>query len=165
MSEASARMKLPFLQPGQAQKEWFHNEALARIDALLHAAVEGAAVVEPPADPEPGQAWLVAAGASGAFAGHDDELACWTEGGWRFVAPVPGMTVWDQASGFARRWAGAAWTNGLLFATGLEVDGVQVVGERQPDIATPSSGTIIDAEARVAIDALIVALRSHGLIG
>ena len=37
MSDATARLALPFIAPGQAQKELFHNEALTRIDALLQA--------------------------------------------------------------------------------------------------------------------------------
>jgi hypothetical protein len=39
--DQSARCGLPFLAPGQAQKEWFHNEALQRIDMLLCPVVEG----------------------------------------------------------------------------------------------------------------------------
>jgi hypothetical protein len=31
-------------------------------------------------------------------------------------------------------------------------------------VPSPSGGTIIDAEARLAVDALIAALMSHGLI-
>lgn len=35
MSDATARFAFPLIAPGQAQKELFHNEALARVDALL----------------------------------------------------------------------------------------------------------------------------------
>jgi hypothetical protein len=44
------------------------------------------------------------------------------------------------------------------------IDGQQVVGPRLPDVPSPSGGTIIDAEARAAVDALIATLKSHGLI-
>ncbi len=41
---ASQRLALPFILPGQAQKELFHNEALQTLDLVVAAAVE-----EPPA--------------------------------------------------------------------------------------------------------------------
>ena len=161
---ASARFHLPFILPGQAQKEMFHNEALTLADALLHPAVEGAAVAAPPVSAEEGQAWLVAGGAGGAWAGRQDSLAVWSGGGWRFAAPVPGMTVWDKAAGYWRHWTGSAWSAGELPAAQILVGGVQVVGARQPAVPSPSGGTIIDAEARSAVAAVIVALKSHGLI-
>jgi hypothetical protein len=46
----------------------------------------------------------------------------------------------------------------------VTVGGQQVVGERLETVPSPSGGTIIDAEARAAVDAVIVALRTHGLI-
>lgn len=164
MSESSARFGLPLILPGQAQKELFHNEALALIDAALHAAVEGAPQALPPAEPEEGACWLVAAGASGAWAGRDGSLAAWTSGGWRFIAPQAGMSVWDKAAGFFRRWSGTEWTAGEVPAARIVIGGRQVVGARQPGVPSPSGGTIIDAEARAAIEAITVALRSHGLI-
>ena len=164
MSETSARFGLPLILPGQAQKELFHNEALALVDAALHAAVEGAPLAEPPAAPVGGACWLVAAGATGAWAGRDGSLAAWTSGGWRFVAPQPGMCVWDKQAGYPRRWTGAAWNAGEVAAARIMVDGQQVVGMRQAGVPSPSGGTTIDVEARNAIDALTVALRSHGLI-
>jgi hypothetical protein len=64
MSDATARLSLPFIMPGQAQKELYHNEALARIDMALHAAVEGQPLATPPADPAVGQGWIVGGGAT-----------------------------------------------------------------------------------------------------
>ena len=163
MSEESARYKLPLLVPGQAQKEHFHNEALVRIDALLGAAVEDGPLAEPPQAPAEGQAWIVADGASGAWAGRANALAAWTAGGWRFVMPVEGLRVWNRAAGYDMRWNGAAWTAGELFASKLVVAGQQVVGERLPAVPSPSGGTVIDAEARQAVNAIIATLMSHGL--
>lgn len=164
MTETSDRFVLPYILPGQAQKEAFHNEALARIDAALHAAAEEGPLATPPASPALGQGWLVGAGASGDWAGHDDALACWTAGGWRFVSPVPGMQVWNIDLGCWRHWTGTAWSDGEWPATALTIGGQQVVGGRLADVPSPSGGTIIDAEARAAIDGLIATLKSHGLI-
>jgi hypothetical protein len=163
MSDASSRLGLPFILPGQAQKELFHNEALILLDAAVAAAVEGAPLAGVPADPAPGQCWIVAAGATGAWVGRDHCLAAWTEGGWRFVAPPPGFIAWDKAAGVPRQWDGAAWAGGRVACAGLSIGGKAVVGERLPALATPSGGTIIDAEARAALAAVIAALKSHGL--
>lgn len=165
MSEATARFGLPFILPGQAQKEVYHNEALAAIDLALHAAVEGAAVAAPPATPAPGQCFLVApAGASGAFSGMENRLALWTDAGWRFRMPVEGMFAWDKSAGLGLYWDGAAWSGGELPVARIIVAGQQVVGQRQPAVPSPSGGTIIDAEARAAVAAIIATLMSHGLI-
>lgn len=164
MGETSARFALPLIMPGQAQKELFHNEALAAIDAALHAAVEGAPQAAPPAAPVEGQCWLVGPDATGAWTGRDGSLAVWTSGGWRFVAPQPGMCAWDAAAGVPRRWTDGGWNAGEVAAAAIMVGGQQVVGARQPDVPSPSGGTIIDAEGRAAIEAITVALKTHGLI-
>jgi hypothetical protein len=163
MNEDTPRFALPLIEPGQAQKELFHNEALARIDAALHASIEGSAA-QPPAAPARGQAWRVESGASGAFAGHESEIAFWTEGGWRFLAPAEGMSVWNRGAGVPETYSDGGWSGGELACSAVRVGGVQVVGERQPAVPSPSGGTTIDAEARAAIAALTAALMSHGLI-
>jgi hypothetical protein len=165
MSETSARFDLPFVLPGQAQKELSHNEAITGIDIALHPAVEGAPIGVPPAVPLLGQCWLVAAGSqSGAWAGQGDRIACWTSGGWRFVRPQPGMRVWDKLNGWERRWTGNSWSAGELSGSAVLVSGLQVLGPRQPAVPSPSGGTTIDVEARNALAALTVALKTHGLI-
>ena len=49
-------------------------------------------------------------------------------------------------------------------ATSYKVSNIKVVGSQEPTIANPTSGTIIDAESRVAIASIITALKNHGLI-
>jgi hypothetical protein len=61
-------------------------------------------------------------------------------------------------------WDGWQWREGELACAALLVNGVKVVGGRQPGVPSPSGGTIIDEEARAAINALTAALMSHGLI-
>lgn len=164
MTETSARFTLPLLLPGQAQKEAYHNEALTLVDAALHACVEEAALSLPPSAPLEGQTWLVGAAATGAWAGKTDRLAIWTAGGWRFVAPVPGMLVWNLDAGYWLHWTGADWSDGALPVAAIKIGGQQVLGPRLADVPNPSGGTIIDVEARAAIDSLIATLKSHGLI-
>jgi hypothetical protein len=164
MSDATPRFALPFILPGQAQKEAFHNEALLRIDAMLSPSAEGPPRSEPPANPDEGECWIVAEGASGAWAGKAHSLACWTGAGWRHLPPRPGTTVWNKADAVPLQWNGSGWSTGAIACGGVLVGGQQVVGERQPAVASPSGGTIIDAEARSALNALIATLMSHGLI-
>ncbi|HEX8215755.1 MAG TPA: DUF2793 domain-containing protein [Allosphingosinicella sp.] len=165
MADGTPRFDLPFILPGQAQKELYHNEALARVDALLHAAIEGPALVHPSPQPEEGQCWLVAAGAEAAWSGKDHQLAAWTSGGWRFIVPNEGMCVWNKATGYWVHWNGTSWSSGELPVARIQVGGQQVVAGRQPPILNPSGGTTIDAQARAAIAQVIATLMSHGLIG
>ena len=160
----TARFQLPFILPGQAQKEVFHNEALTRLDLAVHAAVEEGPLSIPPAAPQVGESWIVASGAVGDWIGRDDQIAGWTESGWRFIPPQPGMTVWSKGAGLWLHWTGSGWNLGEWPVARVTIGGRQVVGERQPAVPSPSGGTTIDQEARAAIDSLIATLMSHGLI-
>ena len=51
-----------------------------------------------------------------------------------------------------------------LRGSAVFLEGVQVVGARLPAIASPASGSTVDSEARSTLDAVLTALRSHGLI-
>lgn len=165
MGEASARLGLPFLAVGQAQKEVTHNEALALLDLGLHPAVEAVGLDAPPTGPSEGHAWIVGAAPTGAWAGRAQALAGWTGGGWRFVAAVEGMTAWVRSDGAEARFAAGSWSVGDVAARRLVVDGQPVVGARRAAIASPAGGGTVDAEARAALAAVLAALRGHGLIG
>lgn len=162
--ETTPRWAMPMLHAGQAQKELFHNEALALIDMLLHGRAESADDSAPPSSPAAGQCWIVAAGASGAWAGREGELALWTPGGWRFVAPGEGMALWVADRGHAMHHDGTGWHDGALRADGLYHEGVRVVGARETAIDDPVGGAVIDEEARTGIAAILAAMRAHGLI-
>lgn len=160
---ATPRYAMPFLFPAQAQKEHFHNEALATIDAALHPVLAGPPRSDPPVDASPGQCWIVGMGATADWAGRDQDLAVWTSGGWRFVAATPGMMVWNPMAAHHLVFGPSGWS-GKLSVEGIAIGGDQIVGPRLPAIASPSAGTVIDGEARAAIDLLIATLKTHGLI-
>ena len=139
---ATARLHLPLLFAAQAQKEVFHNEALARIDGLLHAAVLGEAA-EPPQASEDGDCWLVAPEPGEAWAGLQECLAMRQGGQWLFAAPIEGMRVFNRSTRqffvFSDTW------------------------QKPTLVEEPSGGMNVDSEARAAIGALISALRAAGV--
>lgn len=141
-TSATPRFALPFLFAGQAQKEFFVNEAHARLDVLLHAAVSGEAS-EPPADPVDGDCWLVGAAATGDWSGQDGALAGRQGGAWTFVTPSPGMRLYDASTGQLLLYSGE-W-------------------RRSEAPAAPTGGAVVDSEARDTLATLIEALTAAGV--
>lgn len=163
--DATARLVLPFLAAGQAQKEVTHNEALQRLDALVQPVAETADLAAPPSSPAPGQCWIVGTDATDSWAGHDGDIAQWTDGGWRFVRPLAGWRCHVADRGARMIHDGSAWRDDAVRADGLYVAGQRVVGPRKPMIAAPAGGSVIDSEARAVIAAILTTLQDHGLIG
>lgn len=162
--DATARWAFPLLYAGQAQKELFHNEALTAIDALLHGRAESADIAAPPMSPSIGQCWIVGAGATGTWAGQTGCVACWTEGGWRFVPPREGLSLLVTDRGHAMAYDGSSWLDESLRTDGLHIAGHRVVGSQLAAISAPAGGAIVDDNARSAINVILDALRTHGLI-
>ena len=134
------------------------------LDLAVSAAMDGFLVNAPPGSPAVGSSYVVGSAPTGAWAGHALALAGYTEGGWRFIGPVSGLTVLDKASGEFATYAAGAWERGHVRAAKLSVGGNQVVGARLAAVADPAGGATVDAEARAAIVAILARLRSHGLI-
>lgn len=164
MSEESARLALPLLAAGQAQKEIGHNEALALLDMVVQAGVVSVGAETVPADPAIGACWVVGAAPGGAWAGHAHAIAGWTAGGWRFATPREGFRVWSEADAQMARYEDGAWIVGVLRGARLVLGGLPVVGSRGSAVADPVGGTIVDSEARTAIANILNRLRDHGLI-
>lgn len=142
-TSATPRFSLPILFPGQAQKEYFVNEAHVMLDALVHTHVHGIADI-PPANPAEGDAWLVQPAGQGDWSGNGQTIAVFTAGGWRFILPRAGMRIFDSASGRQIHFDGS-WK----FAA-------------EPGL--PTGGATIDLEAREAVAQLVTVLRDLGLL-
>lgn len=160
----SQRLALPFIAPGQSQKELFHNEALQMLDTIVAAAVEDVPLNVPPATPEPGQCFIVGPDPSGVWTGHASALAAFSEGGWRFIEPVEGLQAWVKPTSTGAAFHSGAWELGTVRAQRVMIAGVQVVGPRSPAVADPEGGLTVDSQARAATAAILVAMRAHGLI-
>lgn len=140
---ASPRYGLPLLFQGQAQKEIFVNEAHCLTDALLHCTIEDTAAT-PPASPQDGENWLVAASATEAWAGHEDSLACRQAGQWLFVAPRDGLRVFDKSIEQERFFHGS-W-------------------KKAQEVQEPNGGEVVDSQARAAVTQLVSALQVLGIL-
>lgn len=162
--ETTARLALPLLQTGQAQKELTHNEALTLIDVAVQPIVQAIGLTVPPTAPLPGQCWIVGSAPTGAWTGQSGALAGWTAGGWRFVAPKEGMSAWSSADQCLARYRTGHWEIGIARANRLIIAGAQSVGPPQPAIAVPSGGSVVDVIARQTISEIITVLQQHGLI-
>lgn len=137
------QLGLPLLFVGQAQKEFFVNQSLAVIDALMGHSVAGA-LASPPASPPAGTCYRVAPNATGAWAGRDHQLALAIGGDWHFVAAPDGSLVFDRALGQFVRF------NGVWEAVSV------------PPGAT--GGAVVDAQARALLAQVIDALAKLGLV-
>lgn len=106
------RYAMPLLDAAQAQKHVTVNEALARVDALAAGRVERRDLSAPPAGPSDGDAFIVAPGATGDWAGQEGALALFLNGGWAFVAPWEGAEFWVAAERLRVTRDGGAWVEG-----------------------------------------------------
>lgn len=145
MNETSARLGLPLMAAGQAQKEVTHNEALLMIDSLIVPVTEAAPQNAPPVSPATGQCWLVGAAPTGEWSGQAHRLATWSAAGWRFVELPIGARV--RMTG-----TGASWHR------------IPMGWQSAPVVLPVSGGSVIDSECRAAISGIISALVSAGLI-
>jgi hypothetical protein len=104
------RLSLPLIMPQQAQKHVTHNEALQALDALVQPVVESRTLSVPPASPLLGDAYIVGPSASGAWAGHDNEIAAFQAGAWLFYDPAPGWQVYAKAEQAIVIFDAGIWT-------------------------------------------------------
>ena len=81
-----------------------------------------------------------------------------------FARSVEGMLLYERTSGTWAAFSNGAWELGIVRGDALLIGGQQVVGPRGAAIQSPAGGTLIDNEGRAAIDAILGALRLHGLI-
>jgi hypothetical protein len=106
----SPNLALPYLEAAQSQKHITHNEALVRLDAIVMLVVLDRDLTVPPGSPADGARYLVAAGGSGAWAGHDGQIAAWQDGAWSFYAPQTGWLAWIADEGVFTVFDGSGWT-------------------------------------------------------
>ena len=157
----SSRYALPFLQAGQAQKEVTHNTAVAQIDALLQLGVESRQAATD--QPIIGTVWIVGLNATGAWMGHDGQIAAFDDSGWLFAAPRNGCIAFVRDEDIFIHYSNSQWRDAWPVRS-LTVGSQNVTGGPAVTVPTPSGGAVVDAEGRAAFGQLLVALRGMGII-
>ncbi len=109
--DRSPNLDMPYLLPAQAQKHVTHNEALQTLDALVQLSVKDRDLAAPPASPAEGDRYVVAAGASGDWAGQEASVAAWIDGAWRFLAPMAGWFAWVVDEAVIAVFDASTWTD------------------------------------------------------
>jgi hypothetical protein len=104
--------------------------------------VINATTTAPPVSPSTGDRYLVAATATGAWAGQEDSIAEWDGSAWVFTAPSTGMfTSDDTDSTNILYYSGSAWVNKYFEATtagaGIAISAFKV----SVDYVTAGTGT------------------------
>lgn len=173
MSDTTTRLLLPYILAAQAQKHVTHNEALRRLDGLINLTVTDRTRTTPPANPTEGQAYLVAGGASGLWAGWSGDIAVWTDGAWLRLPAQQGWRLWvidesvmlvrmgtnwiplDDAMGLVTRAANVALAQGSAGSTtGLGIIEATVSGLSGSAVTTslvlPANALILGVTARVS---------------
>lgn len=93
------------------------NENLRRLDLFVAARVLEMGVNTPPGSPDDGDAYVVGASPTGAWVGHEGEVARWWETGavWEFITPLEGWQVYDDDTATYYKFTGSAWTGTQVF--------------------------------------------------
>lgn len=111
MADISSSLSLPFILPSQAQKHVTHNEALRILDVVTQLSVMADDQSTPPASPAEGIRYILDVGGSGAWAGHDDEIALYENGTWRFFVPRAGWRAYVMNRDALVVYDGAGWVD------------------------------------------------------
>jgi hypothetical protein len=125
--DTSPNLELPYLAAAQAQKHVTHNEALRALDALVQLAVLDRDLVAPPVSADNGDRYIVAAAATGAWAGHAGRVAAFQDNAWIFFAPQIGWLAWVVDEANIVIYTDAGWTM-VAGGTGASLNPTPLIG-------------------------------------
>lgn len=107
--EYSSRLQLPYIMASQAQKHVTHNEAVRMLDCLVQPVIKNRTLTSPPASPQEGDGYIVAAGGADAWSGKDGRIAVFEDGAWQFHAASAGWSVYDAGAVERVVFTGSEW--------------------------------------------------------
>lgn len=143
MSDTTPRLALPLLGAAQAQKHVTHNEALVRLDQIVHLSVKSRLAPMPPGDPAENETHIVADAAGGAFAGQSGKIASFTSGDWDFISPSDGWLAWVEDDAALVAYHSGAWVSAGT-AAALSTLGINASADMTNRLAVSSPATLLN---------------------
>lgn len=149
MPDETPNLDLPLLAENQAQKYVTINEALTKLDAIVQLSVISV-LSAPPGAPDVGDRYIVGGAATGAWAGHEDEIALRAAANWTFLEPRNGWIGFNEATGRLLYYSTSApgWID--LFEENafqnLELLGVGTTADATNPLALIGAGALMAAK-------------------
>lgn len=139
------RLALPYIVQGQAQKEVTHNDALVRLDALVDLYILDRDLAAPPGSPADGDAYIVAASPTGAWAGQAGNIAYRIDGAWRFFVPVKGLAAYVADEQTIIVFTAGGWVNlvSVLAFQNLSKLGILTAADNTNRLAVKSDAVLL----------------------
>ncbi len=145
--EQSTNLNLPYIMPSQAQKHVTHNEAIRALDAIVQLSVKDRDLSVPPASPQEGERFLVAASPVAAWAVKEGRIAAWQDGAWAFLTPRAGWLLWVEDENRLVVYDGADWIDGAPGGVNpAPLVGVNRTADATNRLSVKSSASLFDEE-------------------
>lgn len=143
MSDTSARLALPLIQPSQAQKHVTHNEALLILDVATQLVVQSFDAVMPPTSPQEGTLYALDSNSEGVWADHGGKLALWWDNRWWFFQPQDGWRAGLAGSTQVYVRQGGVWVDQQIATDNLARVGVNTTADATNRLAVRAEQTLL----------------------
>jgi Protein of unknown function (DUF2793) len=156
-------LNLPYLLEAQAQKHVTHNDAIRALDALVQLVVTSQTLATPPASPQEGERYIIAALATGAWAGKEAQIAAWQDGAWMYYVPQNGWQVWVLDEAITCYFDGTLWQSlpgGLLFPVNTGLFGARTQFQMLEEELT-LTGAFVDSTIVIPDRAIVFAVTTR----
>jgi hypothetical protein len=137
----TTNLSITLLEQSQAQKEITANAAFVRIDALLNRGAIDKDLSTPPASPNAGDCYIIAASPTGSWASKAGQIAYY-EQIWRFVVPNEGMSLWVNDENLRYTFDGASWIRENAQQQNISLLGINATADAANKLAVASDNIL-----------------------
>lgn len=138
---------ITLLEQSQAQKELTVNEALSVLDSVIGGGVIDKNLSAPPGSPSVGDRYIVGASATDAWAGKENHIAFYFNGGWRFINPGEGLFTWVNDEDLLYVFTGSAWTSSVGGTLAASMLGINATADTTNRLAVATDAVLFNRAA------------------